>query len=292
VSHPGAIEVEARDGRVRLSGWILADEKDALLRKVSRVRGVREVSDELEARRQAGDIPALQGAGQKVRAIRRNWSPTARLAAGTTGLGLGIAGTRGGGLFGLFAGAGGALLALRSFLNLPLRRLFGLGAGREAVTVQKTLRIQASVDEVFSFCNRFENFPHFMTNVKDVRPLGNNRHHWVVEGPLGTDVSWDSHVTEIRPNELLAWKSVPGSLIQHAGVMHFEGDAEGFARVHIRMSYNPPGGAIGHGLATLFGVDPKHQLDEDMVRMKTYLETGIPPRDAARRETEGEAAVG
>ena len=54
-------------------------------------------------------------------------------------------------------------------------------------------------------------------------------------------------------------------------------------RVHIRMSYNPPAGWLGHGIATAFGVDPKHSLDEDLVRMKTLIETGHAAHDAARR---------
>jgi hypothetical protein len=40
------------------------------------------------------------------------------------------------------------------------------------------------------------------------------------------------------------------------------------------MSYNPPAGAIGHAIATLFGADPKRAMDEDMLRLKSLLEEG------------------
>lgn len=36
----------------------------------------------------------------------------------------------------------------------------------------------------------------------------------------------------------------------------------------------------GHALAVLFGVDPKTQIDEDLARLKTTIETGTPPHDA------------
>jgi uncharacterized membrane protein len=49
------------------------------------------------------------------------------------------------------------------------------------------------------------------------------------------------------------------------------------------MSYNPPGGWIGHTLATAFGADPKTSLDADLARVKTLLETGRVARDAAQR---------
>jgi len=40
------------------------------------------------------------------------------------------------------------------------------------------------------------------------------------------------------------------------------------------LSYNPPAGAIGHAAAWLLGQDLKTALDEDMVRLKSFLEHG------------------
>jgi uncharacterized membrane protein len=45
------------------------------------------------------------------------------------------------------------------------------------------------------------------------------------------------------------------------------------------MSYNPPGGALGHGIATVFRTDAKTLIEEDLVRIKTVLESGTIPRD-------------
>jgi uncharacterized membrane protein len=54
--------------------------------------------------------------------------------------------------------------------------------------------------------------------------------------------------------------------------------------VDIRLSYNPVAGGMGHAVAAMFGADPKTQMDEDLARMKTLIETGRPPHDAARRD--------
>jgi hypothetical protein len=35
-------------------------------------------------------------------------------------------------------------------------------------------------------------------------------------------------------------------------------------------------------VAALFGADPKREMDEDLLRMKTLIEGGSPPHDAAR----------
>jgi hypothetical protein len=62
VSHPSAIEVTAVDGRVTLSGPVLAHEVDHLLSTVSRVRGVTDVENRLEVHQHAGDMSDLQRA--------------------------------------------------------------------------------------------------------------------------------------------------------------------------------------------------------------------------------------
>ena len=49
------------------------------------------------------------------------------------------------------------------------------------------------------------------------------------------------------------------------------------------MSYNPPAGALGHAVAELFGADPKHEMDDDLMRMKSFIETGGNPRRGAAR---------
>jgi hypothetical protein len=37
---------------------------------------------------------------------------------------------------------------------------------------------------------------------------------------------------------------------------------------------------VGHLVATLLGRDPKHELDADLMRMKSFIETGRLPQDA------------
>lgn len=64
ISHPGAIEVSARNGRVTIRGPILADEVDKLIARVALVRGVSDVVNRLEVHKDAGSISSLQGHGR------------------------------------------------------------------------------------------------------------------------------------------------------------------------------------------------------------------------------------
>jgi len=40
------------------------------------------------------------------------------------------------------------------------------------------------------------------------------------------------------------------------------------------MWYRPPAGVLGHYVASLFGADPKSEMDDDMVRLKSLIEIG------------------
>ena len=61
VSHPGAIDVDACDGTVRLCGPILRHEVPSLVHAVESVAGVKHVENWLEPHDQPGNIPSLQG---------------------------------------------------------------------------------------------------------------------------------------------------------------------------------------------------------------------------------------
>jgi osmotically-inducible protein OsmY len=64
VSHPRAIDVEARNGRVCLYGPILTHEVNALLRAVESVPGVQTLDNKLEPHDHAGNTPSLQGGNE------------------------------------------------------------------------------------------------------------------------------------------------------------------------------------------------------------------------------------
>ena len=71
---------------------------------------------------------------------------------------------------------------------------------------------------------------------------------------------------------MIEWSTIVGSPVEHAGTIKLDSTGDGTTRVHIRMSYNPPAGALGHVVAKLFGADPKSEMDEDLMRLKNALE--------------------
>jgi uncharacterized membrane protein len=285
VSHPGAVEVSVADGRVTLGGQVLAQEVDDLLRTVRDVRGVSEVRDELTVSSSPESMPSLQGGRRREprpELAQDDWAPATRVAAGTMGGAVVYRGLRTEGIVGpLLIGIGGLLLA-RAITNLPARRLTGIRAGRRAVDVQKAIHVAAPVERVWELWSDFESWPRFMSHLKEVRRTGEGRSHWVAAGPAGTSVEWDAVTTQSIPQEVIAWKSVEGSTVENSGRVYFRPDERGGTLIEIRMSYNPPAGAVGHTVASLLGVDPESAMDEDMVRLKSLLEEGKTTTDRGK----------
>ena len=88
--------------------------------------------------------------------------------------------------------------------------------------------------------------------------------------------------------------SEPGSTVYNSGSIRFEPAGADATRVTIHMTYLPPGGALGHFAAKLFGADPKAALDDDLVRLKSLLEAGrasAPGKRATREELVGASAL-
>jgi hypothetical protein len=60
--YPRAIDVLAMEGRVTITGPVLASDRAGILAAVRAVRGVKDVTDRLEGHETAENVPALQGA--------------------------------------------------------------------------------------------------------------------------------------------------------------------------------------------------------------------------------------
>jgi uncharacterized membrane protein len=284
VSHPHAIEVAATGGHVTLIGPILSHEVRPLLRAIRRVAAVRGVSDQLTVYSEPGNVSSLQGGeprtGRRFELLQENWSPAARMIAGGAGAALMLAATQSRGGMRALLGISGSVLLARAAANRGLRSL--LGFGDRGITVLKTIHVAAPVERVFGFWTDYQNFPRFMHNVREVLQVAENRSHWVVAGPAGVPVQWTAEITRVVPGEVIEWRSVSDSDVRHEGSVTFETNGDNGTRVSVRLSYVPPAGAFGHAVASIFGADPKSEMDADLLRMKSMIETGHPPHDAAR----------
>lgn len=296
VSHPHALRVSADGSEVTLAGPILAHEADEALACARRVAGVSGVRDQLDRHQNAEHVPALQG-GQPRRGdtwefAQQNWSPSARVTGGAAGAAVVAYALAQRSFPATLLGMLGLGLLLRSATNMEVRQLMGRNGSEAGIKIDKTIQINAPVEDVFQFWSRPENFPRFMRHVREVTGSVQGVTHWVVDGAAGMPMTWTAECCDYVANQRICWRTQPGSAVRHQGSVRFDACPDGSTRVHIEMEYVPPAGAIGHGLARLLGVDPKSQLDDDMMRVKTLIESGHIAHDAAQASAKAADASG
>jgi uncharacterized membrane protein len=287
ISHPAAIEVTAHNGLVMLRGPILAHEVDDLLCAVKSVRGIGDIVNQLEVHDRPGNIAALQGGGQRRGEpnpiMRSYWSPTTRVAAGALGGAMMINCLTRRTPLGVLIGPAGLALMLRALTNLETKRLLGI-RGRRGVDVHKTITIERPVAEVFDLLANPARYSEFSDIITSVEDEGHGCYRKTVAGPAGAEMMIHERITQRVPNEYITFRSEPDSMLQYAGCACFVPIDENTTKVEIQATYNPPGGALAHGVAWLAGLDPKSLMDDIMARAKSYLESGKQPHDAAGRK--------
>lgn len=271
-TQPSWIDVKSEQGSVTLTGDVLEHELSEVVAVVRSVRGVKSVENLLRAQKQKTPGKDILKEAHEHAPHQTRWTPTTRLAMASTGTVLALHGARRGGLLGSIAGGIGLSLVVRSITNREMKELVGLG--QNGFAIEKTINIDAPVSELFDFWANPENYPRVLQHVREVKKVGENRYHWTVTSPAGAALEWEGTITKAIPNELIAWKSLPGSLIGNWGVARFDPNYDGSTRLLVRMSYQPPVGAVGHVVAELLGADPKTTLDKDLIRLKSFFEHG------------------
>jgi uncharacterized membrane protein len=189
----------------------------------------------------------------------------------------------------LVALSGGALAFRGASGFCPLYQAAGLSSsddGRGAQTtvpygrgvrVERSTTINRSPEELYRFWRQLENLPRIFSHLESVQVTSGNRSHWTGRG-TGAPVEWDAEIINDIPNELIGWRSLEGSDIQHAGSVHFEKAPGGRGTVlKVILRYDPPGGRVAAGIAKLLGEEPAAAVSDDLRRLKQSMETGEIP---------------
>jgi uncharacterized membrane protein len=150
-------------------------------------------------------------------------------------------------------------------------------AGRpcEDAVVGRTVTIDRPRSQIYDFWRDFANLAQVMENVERIDVVDERRSHWVVKGPSGKSVEWDSVIIEDQPGRLIAWRSVEGSDIDSSGRIEFIDAAPGRGTmVRATFAYDPPAGFVGEWIAKILQREPNVQARRDLRRLKQFLETG------------------
>jgi uncharacterized membrane protein len=150
--------------------------------------------------------------------------------------------------------------------------------------IEDTIEVQVPVQQAYNQWTQFENFPKFMDGIQSVQQLDDTHVQWVAE-IRGESRQWTTEITEQRPDEKVAWKTIEGD-VKNDGVVTFEplGDAQ--TRVNVQMDVE--GDSTAENVAgDLLGV-VKKQVHGDLERFKQLVES----RDSETGAWRGEVQEG
>jgi uncharacterized membrane protein len=146
---------------------------------------------------------------------------------------------------------------------------------RTGVMVRRAVTVQMPAADLYKFWRYLPNLPRIMRHLRSVTELPSGHSHWVARGPAGITVTWDAEIVADEPGERIAWKSLPGASVRHAGSVRFQPAPGGRGtEVHVELAYDPPAGTLGVAVAKLLGEEPDLQIREDLRRFKQSMETG------------------
>lgn len=145
-------------------------------------------------------------------------------------------------------------------------------------TVAHYLEVHAPADRCYAWWRGLTNLPQVMPDVESVEPQAGTGEvtRWRVRGPFGKTVEWDARIVEDVPNTTIAWASVDGSAteVANSGAVRFD-DHGATTGVEVSLAYDPPAGALGQAVASLFA-DPQDKVERALNGFKQTIEAAAP----------------
>ncbi len=157
-------------------------------------------------------------------------------------------------------------------------------------SIVETVDVEVPVSTAYNQWTQFESFPRFMEGVREIRQVDDTHTHWVAE-VAGVTREFDATITEQHPDERIAWKSAEGADVRNTGAVEFlRAPGDRGTEVRATIAYEPPAGQAGRLLAKLWGEEPARQIEEDLRRFKSMMETGEVPTTEGQPSGRGAGA--
>lgn len=181
------------------------------------------------------------------------------------------------------AAVGGALLYRAATAHCPVYEQLGMNTADDQDDIRRSLHggeqvkrsitIARPIEEVYMFWRSLENLPLFMKHLKSVKETGERHSHWTAEVG-GMEVEWDAEIINESPNELIAWRSLPGSDVDSAGSVRFRPGhfGEQSTDIIVKLAYRLPAGSVGTAVARVLGEAPEQQIAGDLQEFKRLME--------------------
>lgn len=101
--------------------------------------------------------------------------------------------------------------------------------------------VDAPLHQVYTLFSHFNDFPKFMSFVKEVTYYDDQTSHWVAD--VVGQREWDAVNEQWIPDRQIGWQSTKG--LDNFGKVTFEPVGLSQTKVDVYINYNPPGGILG-----------------------------------------------
>ncbi|WP_034216776.1 SRPBCC family protein [Actinoplanes subtropicus] len=134
--------------------------------------------------------------------------------------------------------------------------------------VQQAIEVSAPLHTVYEQLAAFENYPRFMTGVREVTAVGDQT-HWIMDVD-GKRREFDARITERSLDERVAWSTTAGPLVAETITLRPLGETKTqvVAQFEADIAFLLP--SDRHGQASL-----TRRLKEDLTTFKGLVESGV-----------------
>lgn len=143
-----------------------------------------------------------------------------------------------------------------------------------AIHITERFIVNKPKEEVYAFWRNFENLPKFMKHLASVEERDEKTSYWRANLPGEiVKLSWNAEITREEENAYIGWQSVEGSMVDNAGKIEFNDALNGLGtELNIEISYFPPAGSLGQGIAKLLNGVFEKMIRKDITNFKHFVE--------------------
>ena len=171
----------------------------------------------------------------------------------------------------------GAYLTWRGFTgNCLVYDQLGIDSNKpQAVNIRGEFEIDRLPLDVYNYWRNLNNLPGSLKYLMDVKMIDEHHSHWKskVLGNL-IPIDWKAEIVKDEPGHLIGWRSTADAVLQHVGKVEFDESPDGTGTVlKIVLSYHPPAGGLGIGVARLLNPLFEQLLSKEINSIKHKIES-------------------
>ena len=151
--------------------------------------------------------------------------------------------------------------------------------------IEKTIVVEAPLEDVYAQWTQFEEFPRFMDGVERVVQLDDRTLEWTTT-VAGREKRWTARIVDQTPDVRIAWRSLDGA--RNDGAVLFTWVDAGTTEIRLVVDAEPDG--IFEGAGDRLGFLDR-RVSGDLDRFKAFIEERDGPTGSWSGEIHGDEVI-